>query len=373
MKNPILITFLVLLPILLPAQECDTFHLKRIASKSDTIFFKRIICFDKQEGLHHVRDYYPSGQIQMDAYYSIFDKNIKEELQCNYRTNTKQGDYREWWENGKVKFTGSYKDGRRTGICREYNEKGQIQSEEERLNGQLHGRSRYWTNGGILEHDLRFEYGINLNPRKVTYPYLANLPRDYDKDTLKQWPLIIFLHGGSQRGNNLKRLYDAGIPDQIYRGRPFPFIIISPLCPLHLRWSTENWFESFWEDIIQKYRIDTTRVYTTGMSLGGNGTWYLATKYPERFAAIAPISGFTAESSYIDRNIGNLYTIPTWVFHGKDDLVVAVEESQRMVNQLTGKSNSLKVSIEENIGHWIHWNVYPGEELYEWFLLFKKE
>ena len=74
---------------------------------------------------------------------------------------------------------------------------------------------------------------------------------------------------------------------------------------LHLRWSTEDWFETFYQDIIGKYRIDTTRIYPTGLSLGGEGTWFLSAKYPDIFAAIAPISGFTNESDYILENINH--------------------------------------------------------------------
>jgi len=80
MKNPILIALLLLVPILIPAQECDTFYLKRVPSKSDTTFYKRIICFDKQVGLHHVKDYYPNGQMQMDAYCSALKVNMEENV-----------------------------------------------------------------------------------------------------------------------------------------------------------------------------------------------------------------------------------------------------------------------------------------------------
>ena len=89
-------------------------------------------------------------------------------------------------------------------------------------------------------------------------------------------------------------------------------------CPKHLRWSTENWFENFYSDLIQKYRIDTNRVYLTGESLGGSGTWFLAAKYPDKFAAIAPMSGFTSHMDFIDNSIDKLMNIPIWAFHGKN-------------------------------------------------------
>jgi predicted peptidase len=207
----------------------------------------------------------------------------------------------------------------------------------------------------------------------VTYPYLANLPKGYDTDTLKKWPVIIYLHGGSQRGTDIKRLYDSGIPDQIYRGRDFPFLILSPLCPLHLRWTTDDWFDNFFREVTQKYRIDSTRIYLTGLSLGGEGTWYIAEKYPDLFAAIAPISGFTTVNGYIHLHADRLKDLPVWAFHGKLDNVVPFEETESMVDLLRSLGGKVRFTVEPEVGHWVHWIVYPGYELYNWFLIHKKE
>lgn len=357
------------------AQEADTLLLHYAVSRGDTVIYKRIVRYSKVRKLYHVRDYYENGQLQMDATYSSIDRKIKESWQCNYRTNTKQGRYKEWYENGRMSFSGRFKEGLATGRCKSWYPDGRIEADEGRLEGRLHGRVRYWSAEGTPEHDLRFSHGNNLNTSKVSYPYLPYLPKEYDVDSLKRWPLIIFLHGGTQRGTNLKKLYDAGIPDQIYRGREFPFIIISPLCPLHLRWSTDDWFENCYQEITEKYRIDTTRIYLTGMSLGGSGTWYLAAKYPEKFAAIAPMSGFifSSESDLIIQNIDQLAAIPVWAFHGRIDTTVPFEETERMVKLLDGRNNELRFTVEPEVGHWIHWIYYPGSELYEWFLKFTKK
>jgi len=117
-----------------------------------------------------------------------------------------------------------------------------------------------------------------------------------------------------------------------------------------------------------KYRVDTNKVYLTGVSLGGSGTWYLATKYPEKFAAIAPMSGFTSHIEYLDQNIEELVDMPIWAFHGKIDKVVQFEETERVIQKLEGKNKNLKFTIEPNVGHWIHWLVYPEQELYDWLL-----
>ncbi|MBI5477070.1 MAG: prolyl oligopeptidase family serine peptidase [Ignavibacteriales bacterium] len=350
------------------AQDTDTLILKYAASKQDTIIYKRVIEFDKNSKMYHVRDYFENGQIQMDAVYSSFDKNVKEESQCNYHSNTKEGKYTEWYESGLIEFTGNYKNGLHNGLTTSWYKNGQKEAEENWLNGQLHGRTKYWTEKGDLQFDLTFDHGINQNPKNVSYHYLSYTPKNYNTDTLKRFPLIIYLHGGSRRGTDLKKLYADGIPDQIYRGREFPFIIIAPQCPEHIRWSTDNWFENFYKEVTDKYRIDTNRVYLTGFSLGGAGTWYIGVKYPDKFAAIAPMSGFTSHIDYIDNNLDKLIDMPIWAFHGKIDNVVPFEETERVIKKLEGKNKELRFSVEPEVGHWINWMVYPNQELYDWFL-----
>ena len=353
-------------------QDTDTILLHYALSKGDTIIYKRIVSFDSKTKIYGVKDYYENGQIQMRANYSSIDKRIKEDYQCNFRTNTKEGRYEEWYANGQIKYDGYFKKGRRNGICSEWYPNGQKQAEERWKNGQLNGQTRYWRENGDLQYDLNFTHGENDHQKTVRYNYLTFLPEKYNLDTLKQWPLIIYLHGGSDRGDDLKKLYSSGIPDQVYRGRKFPFIVIAPQCPLSIRWETDNWFEPLFKEISEKYRIDASRIYLTGYSLGGSGTWYLATRYPGKFAAIAPMSGFTSHNRSISRNISKLKGIPIWAFHGKMDLTVPYEETERVVEKLQGKNSHLKFTSDPSAGHWIHWTVYPNQDLYDWFLEQKK-
>lgn len=372
MKLPVFVFVLILTAGLIQAQDIDTFLLHYPRSINDTILYQRIIRYDKEHRIYHVRDYYPGGKIQMEADYSSFDKTIKETRMCNYHRSTKEGSFKTWYENGQREFSGTFKNGLTNGRTQSWYPNGQIEADEGWLNGQMHGKVKYWNERGELEQDLNYDHGINLQPKKVSYPYLPYLPKGYETDTTRRWPLIIYLHGGSTRGTLLKRLYDAGIPDQIYRGRDFPFLIMSPLCPLHLRWSTDNWFDGFFKEISEKYRIDTTRIYLTGLSLGGEGTWYLAAKYPEIFAAIAPISGFTRESDFIVDHINNLVDLPIWAFHGKLDNVVQFEDTERIIKMLEGKNKNLRFTAEPGIGHGLSWQVYPGQDLFDWFLKFQK-
>lgn len=381
MKYSVFLITLILICNGLRGQQIDTLILRQAISKDDTIVYKRIIRLDKDDALYHVEDYFPNGQIQMKGTYSSLDKTRKENYWCNYKTNTKQGLFQTWYENGNLQCRYNYLDGKKNGLCEEYYSNGQISDKgywipgdsKGNTRGMRHGNFKGWSEDGELLYDFDYDHGLKINPVDTNYKYLLYTPSDYETDTLKNYPLIIYLHGGSQRGTDLNELYTYGIPDQIYRGREFPFIIAAPQCPVLIRWSTDNWFENFFAEITTKYRVDTNRVYLTGVSLGGAGTWYLALKYPEKFAAIAPISGFTSHIDYIYKNSNRLIDIPIWAFHGAVDETVPVEETDRMIELLKGENKHLKYTRMPDVGHWIQWLVYPGQELYDWFLTHEKQ
>ena len=373
MKNITLILSLFICLGAIKAQDVDTFYLNVPISKNDTIIYKRIIQFDNNDSLYHVRDYYPDGQIEMEGTYISFDKNIKEEsLWCNYRTNTKEGEFKVWYKNGQIERKVNYLNGLRHGLHEYWYSNGQRESIQNYINGQKHGKCTWWNIDGSLQNELIFEKGLNQNQKNTNYHYISYTPKEYDYDTINKWPLIIYLHGGSSRGTDTIKLYCCGIPDQIWRKRDFPFIIVAPQCPINQRWSTDNWFDNFYEEITTKYRVDTNKVYLTGVSLGGSGTWYLAIKYPEKFAAIAPMSGFTRHMHFIMKNTEKLIDIPIWAFHGKIDKVVEFEDTEWIINQLKGKNKDLKFTVEPGVGHWIDWLIYPNQELYDWFSKYDK-
>ncbi len=368
MKHRLLILFAILTSGLsIQAQKAETYFLKYAKSYRDTIIYKREISLNN--GLYHVKDYYPSGQIQMEGTYSAFDREVKvASLWCNFRTNTKEGEFIKWYENGQLESRTHYRKGLRHGLHEYWYADGKKESVQHYRRGQKHGLCIWWNEDGSLQRKMIFKKGENTVKKDTSYHFIAYTPKEYDKDLNKKWPLIIYLHGGSGRGTDTTKLYSSGIPDQIWRGREFPFVIVAPQCPLNHRWSTDNWFESFYDEVTNKYRIDTNKVYLTGVSLGGSGTWYLAMKYPEKFAAIAPMSGFTRHMNYIIKNTHRLYDMPVWAFHGKNDKVVEFEATKWLVNKLKGKNENLKFTAASEVGHWMDWVVYKEAYLYEWFL-----
>lgn len=192
--------------------------------------------------------------------------------------------------------------------------------------------------------------------------YLAYVPQDYDKDPSKKWPLIIFLHGSGERGTDLELLKKHG-PPKIAEEKQLPFVILSPQCPPHRTWDIP--VLALWLDnMMTKYRIDPDRVYLTGLSMGGFGTWAWAESQPHRFAAIAPMSGggdtWRAHS---------LKDMPIWDFHGEADPVVPIAASEAIVDAVkkTG-NNEVKFTRYPNVGHDCWSLAYNDPELYEWFL-----
>jgi len=373
MKYTALIILFFVWPGAIGAQVVDTFYLHIPVSKHDTMIYTRIIQIDMNDSLYHVRDYYPNGPIQMEGTYSSLDKGIKEEsLACNYRTNIKEGEFKVWYNSGQIESKTNFLNGLRHGLHEYWYPDGHKESVQHYVNGQEQGKSTWWNSDGSLQNELIFDKGLNQNPQRTNYHYISYTPKEYNYDTIKKWPLLIYLHGGSSRGTDTIKLYCCGIPDQIWRGREFPFVIVAPQCPINQRWSTDNWFENFFEEVTTKYRVDTNRVYLTGVSLGGSGTWYLAIKYPEKFAAVAPLSGFTRHIDYIMKNTNRLIDLPIWAFHGKLDKVVQFEDTEWMINRLQGENKELKFTAESKAGHWMEWLVYPGQELYDWFLKYDK-
>jgi predicted peptidase len=201
--------------------------------------------------------------------------------------------------------------------------------------------------------------------REIGCNYLVHLPEGYAKSK-KTWPLILFLHGAGERGNDLEKVKVHGVAKIAEKDPKFPFIVVSPQCPEGVWWSLE--VLSLLLDKIEKtYRVDKSRIYLTGLSMGGYGTWALASQYPDRFAAIAPICG-----GGIPHLTFRIKDVPTWVFHGGKDDVVLADESHRMVEAMKKYGGKPKLTIYPNANHDSWTKTYENPKLYEWFLSHRK-
>lgn len=196
--------------------------------------------------------------------------------------------------------------------------------------------------------------------KEVALNYLLYLPKDYDKK--EKLPLMLFLHGAGERGENLEQVKVNGPTKLIEQGKDFPFIVVSPQCPANSRWKHEPLI-ALLDEIISKYKVDENRIYVTGLSMGGYGTWKLATEISDRLAAVVPICGWG--DTFAAFMIGNL---PVWVFHGAKDLVVPLKASEDMVARLKSINGNAKLTVYPEAGHDSWTETYNNPEVYEWLL-----
>ncbi len=216
-------------------------------------------------------------------------------------------------------------------------------------------------------HAARAEFTVETFVKKVTTPeqlsYLLSLPKDYEADPEKKWPLVVFLHGAGERGDDVEKVAVHGPPKRVREGADFPFLLVAPQCPEGSWWSEEPVLELI-DHLEATLRVDASRIYLTGLSMGGYGTWHFAALAPHRFAAIAPVCG--GGVPYRMRAIPHL---PVWVFHGAKDTVVVLEESARLVEALKKRGNkTVQFTVYPEAGHDSWTETYQNPKLYEWFL-----
>lgn len=197
-----------------------------------------------------------------------------------------------------------------------------------------------------------------------TLRYLVHLPEDYDVDPARRWPLVLFLHGAGERGADIDLVALHGPPKLADAGHEFPFVLVSPQCPESSRWDAEPTVLSrLLDEVSARYRIDSDRVSVTGLSMGGFGTWTLATRYPERFAAIAPICG-----GLWGQSAASIRDLPVWAFHGDADDVVPIAMTEEIVTELRSCGSDVRFTRYAGVGHDSWTATYENSELYDWLL-----
>jgi predicted peptidase len=216
--------------------------------------------------------------------------------------------------------------------------------------------------------------------KQTLMPYWLYLPKEYDanKDKL---PVVLFLHGLGERGDNLKRLAGYGPAKLIANGKHFPFIMIAPQCPNDGKFGDKKSNprpKEFWwmpgsvdkvKNIIDHEkkrlgRVDDDRVYVTGLSMGGFGAYNIVNRHPETFAAAVPICGHG--NPWPDKS--NIVHIPFWAFHGDQDKTVSLKSQQETVDALKAAGASVKFTIYKGVGHNSWTKTYSNPEMYKWML-----
>ena len=217
-----------------------------------------------------------------------------------------------------------------------------------------------------------------------TYRYQVFLPRGWSKK--HKLPVILFLHGAGERGDDGLIQTEVGIGAAIRRNVDrFPAIVVFPQCRRSSWWTDVKMQEQAMMALnqsIKEFNGDDERVYLTGLSMGGYGTWSIASKFPGKFAVVVPICGGIRPPSrtpgpeevkneepgadpYLDtaKKIGQT---PVWIFHGADDKIVPTEESRKMHDALKSAGGNVKYTEYEKVGHNSWDKAYAEQELLSW-------
>lgn len=200
--------------------------------------------------------------------------------------------------------------------------------------------------------------------RQVEIKYLLFLPTDYGSPEKKevQWPLLLFLHGGGERGTDLELVKKHGPPKIVEQRKDFPFITISPQIPAEKTWNPHE-LAKLVDHVANTYQVDPKRLYVSGLGLGAGGTWDLLANYPGKFAAAVPISG-PGEPATAEQLKGT----PIWLFHGAKDPDSPIAKSEEMVEALKKVGGNVKFTVYPEAGHDAWTETYSNEEVYKWLL-----
>ncbi len=195
--------------------------------------------------------------------------------------------------------------------------------------------------------------------------YLLYLPENYGQPN-ERYPLLLFLHGSGERGQEISLVKKHGPPKLLGQGRHMPFVVVSPQCPDKQSWNTPMLL-GLLDDLGSKYTLDSARIYVTGLSMGGFGTWALVAAAPDRFAAAVPICGHADPWM-----AGPASRLPVWIVVGDRDNQLLAANSVGMANSLQARGADVKFTVMHGIGHDSWTQTYATPELYEWMLRHRK-
>lgn len=235
----------------------------------------------------------------------------------------------------------------------------------------------------ILPAALPAQTETGFRPRTVavkgqTFKYQVYVPPEW-KPGGRQWPVILFLHGAGARGDDGVRQANIGLGKAIRKDpQRFPFIVIFPQAHLRNSWSTpamQAQALAALDQTMQEFNGDPSRVYLTGLSFGGYGTWVLARNNPGKFAAIIPIcggvQGNVGEEDRFQKTARLIGNTPAWIFHGEADRAVPPTGSRRMHEEMKKLGTEVRYTEYERMGHSIWDRVYAEAELVPWLLSHK--
>ncbi len=196
--------------------------------------------------------------------------------------------------------------------------------------------------------------------------YLLYTPKDLDPE--KNYPLLLFLHGGGESGDSIERVKTHGPPKLIAAGKEFPFYVLSPQNPHEKGFHDDRIIEKLLTQLIDSLNVDSFRIYLAGLSCGGYGAWRLAINNPDRFAAMISICAASIPIVYLDE----LTNLPIWLFHGEKDEAVPVELSIEAYEELKSLGGNVKLTLYPEANHDSWTETFENDSIYSWLLSHNK-
>jgi predicted peptidase len=209
---------------------------------------------------------------------------------------------------------------------------------------------------------------VQIPARVETPNLLLHVPRNLP--TGEPMPTVLYLHGGSHRGTDIEKLKGYGPTRLLAEGGTLPFILIAPQLPEGEIWSDAEALIALVDDLSRRYPIDLDRLYVMGMSMGGRGAWYLAYRYPHRFAAVAAVAAFQPITYWASS--GRLGRLPVRAYHGDEDHIAPFTDAVRMDEALRAAGGGSELIVLSGRDHLIA-DVMADPALYEWLLRHRRQ
>lgn len=194
--------------------------------------------------------------------------------------------------------------------------------------------------------------------------YWLYLPPGYEG--AGPWPLLLYLHGRSHRGDDLETLKGYGIVEILARGLDLPFVVVAPQLPDGQRWTDMARLGELVRDVMARHSVDPDRVYATGYSMGAGGAWRFTAAHADLLAAAVPVAATTPRPA--EAMLNALERVPLRVYHGTADEAASWDDAVRMVRALEQRGAPVELVALEGEDHNIVTAVYSDPSLYHWLL-----
>lgn len=211
--------------------------------------------------------------------------------------------------------------------------------------------------------DARFVHKVYKGPEGEG-KYVVFVPRAYKGD--KEFPLILFLHGSGSTGNDGQKQIGNGLAPAVRKAEDFPFLVVFPQSQ-EKTWKADSTDGkralAILAEVQKAYNVDSKRIFLTGLSMGGAGTWSFAAAHPEKWAAIVPLCGRGDVTQ-----VSKVKDLPTWIFIGDKDSPALVDNNREMIKALKAAGSTARYQEYAGVGHNCWDQAYATRELFDWLL-----